>query len=426
MREVLIILRREFLERVRSRTFLLGTVLTPLFMGALFVVPAMVGAGGGGERTFVVVDQAPAGVGDVFTAALTAPPPEGAEDAFRYRVERVSAPLDQVRAGLNERVLAEEIDGYVVLPPDVVERGEVAYRARNVSSFTLQRDLSRAATAAVQQARLRAAGLEGSQVAALMRPVELQAARITARGESAGDAQSTFWLAYVSGFMVYFLVFAYGINVMRSVLEEKTNRIVEVIVSSMRATHLMLGKILGVGSVALLQVAIWIALGALGVSRSEMMARRFGLPPGSLDVLRVEPWVLAAMLGFFVLGFLLYAALFAAVGAAVNSDQEAQQLQTLVFLPLIAALVFMLPVINDPLGGTATTLGMIPFTSPINMPMRMAAAAVPPAQIAASLALLAATVLFVTWLAGKIYRIGILSTGKKPTLAELGRWLRTA
>ena len=426
MSEVLIVLRREFLERVRSRTFLLGTILTPLFMGALFIVPNLIGAGGGGERTIVVVDEAPAGVGDAFVAVLTAPPPADAEDAFTYKVERVTTPVDQARAQLNARVLAEEIDGYVALPADVVERGQVAYRARNVSSFTLQRDLTRAATVAVQQVRLRAAGLEGGQVAALMRPVDLQAARITARGESAGDAQSTFWLAYVSGFMVYFLVFAYGINVMRSVLEEKTNRIVEVIVSSMRATHLMLGKILGVGSVALLQVAIWIALGALGVSRSEMMAKRFGLPPGSLDVLRVEPWVLAAMLGFFVLGFLLYAALFAAVGAAVNSDQEAQQLQTIVFLPLIAAIVFMVPVINDPLGGTATTMGMIPFTSPINMPMRMAAAAVPPGQIAASLALLAVTVLFVTWLAGKIYRIGILSTGKKPTLAELGRWLRTA
>jgi ABC-2 type transport system permease protein len=222
------------------------------------------------------------------------------------------------------------------------------------------------------------------------------------------------------------MILLYGMNVLRSVLEEKQNKIAEVIVSSMKASHLMLGKILGVGAVALLQVGIWGVLMGLAAARSDTLGTRIGLPPGALDVVHVPPATVAAMFGFFVLGFFLYAALYAALGAAVNSEQEAQQLQLPVMMPLIVPMVLVMQIVSDPLGPVATTLGLIPFTAPVAMAMRLAAAPVPPVQIAASLALLAATVLAVAWVAGKIYRVGILSTGKKPTLRELGQWLRMA
>jgi ABC-2 type transport system permease protein len=256
--------------------------------------------------------------------------------------------------------------------------------------------------------------------------VELHTLRVTDEGEAAESAESSFFLGYILGMMVYVLVLLYGINVMRSVLEEKTNRIVEVIVSSMKATHLMAGKILGVGAVALLQVSIWVLMGALAATRSGDLSRRLGLPADTLANLNVDPWMLASAVAFFLLGFLLYAALFAAVGAAVNSEQEAQQFQTVALLPLIAPLVFIRQVISDPLGTTATVLGMIPFTAPVTMPMRMAASVVPGWQIAASLVLTLLAVVVMAWVAGKIYRIGILSTGKKPSLRELGHWLRAA
>jgi ABC-2 type transport system permease protein len=425
MSETMIVMRREFLERVRGKSFIISTLLFPVFMAAIFVIPVLLG-GGGGERTLVVVNEAPAEVGDAFAAGLTAAGAEKDRSDFTYRVERVSGPFAQVRERLNARVLAEEIDGYVHLPADVVATNQVAYRARNISSMSVAGDIRRAASQAVQGARLRQAGLELPQVASLLQPVELQTRRVTEQGEDTGSAESTFFLAYITGFLIYMLVFMYGINVMRSVLEEKTNRIVEVIVSSMRATHLMLGKMLGVGAVAMLQVGIWISLALLASWQSETIAARLGIPPGALSALKVDPWVLLSTLGFFLLGFLLYAACFAAVGAAVNSEQEAQQYQTLVFMPLIASILLMGPVINDPLGQLATTAGIIPLSAPIIMPMRMAAAAVPATQVLASLFLLAAAVAFVTWLAGKIYRVGILSTGKKPTLRELARWLRAA
>jgi ABC-2 type transport system permease protein len=341
-------------------------------------------------------------------------------------VERASGSFEALRPELNRRVLTEEIDGYVRIPADVAASNRIDYRARNISSFSVANDISRAASRAVQQARLAQAGLDAGEVTALLRPVELQTRRVTEGGEDTGNAESTFFLAYITGFLIYMLTIMYGINVMRSVLEEKTNRIVEVIVSSMKATHLMLGKILGVGSVALLQVAIWIALGIVASSQSETIAARFKLSPEALSAIDVPPFVLASTIGFFLFGFMLYAALFAAVGAAVNSEQEAQQYQTVVFLPLIGSLIFLFQVINDPMGQFATTLGMVPFSSPIIMPMRMAAAAVPASQVLMSLAILALAVAFVTWLAGKIYRVGILSTGKKPTLGELARWLRAA
>jgi ABC-2 type transport system permease protein len=222
------------------------------------------------------------------------------------------------------------------------------------------------------------------------------------------------------------MIVMYGMNVLRSVLEEKTNKIAEVIVSSVRADRLMLGKIVGVGSVALLQVAIWVGVIGAIATRSDLLAKRFHLPPHALDVVHLPVASVLAMVAFFVLGFLLYSALYAALGAAVNSEQEAQQFQMFVLLPMIIPMMFLIRIVTDPLGPTATMLGIIPFTAPVTMVMRMAATTVPTVQILASLAGLVVTVLAVAWIAGKIYRVGILSTGKKPSLAELGQWLRAA
>jgi ABC-2 type transport system permease protein len=429
MSEVMTVFRREFLERVRSKSFLLGTILFPLFMAAMWIIPARMGQGGG-NRTIVIVDQAPAGVGTFVERALTNPPaaaaPAGGDERVTYTVQRVAQPLEQVRDDLIRRVQAKEIDGWLYLPPDIVQSSQAQYRARNVANFAVVGDLNRAATQAVQAARLQAAGLDAGEVAGLVRRVELSTARITEKGEEGGSAQSAFFLAYIVGFLVYMMILLYGMNVLRSVLEEKTNKIAEVIASSMKASHLMLGKILGVGSVALLQVGLWAAVMGLAASRSDMLTARFGLKPGSLDVMHVPLGTGLAVLGFFVLGFLLYSAMYAALGAAVNSEQEAQQFQILVMAPLIIPIALVFRIVSDPLGPVATVLGMIPFTAPVTMAMRLASAPVPGVQVVGSLVLMAVTVLAVAWVAGKIYRVGILSTGKKPSLAELGRWLRAA
>jgi ABC-2 type transport system permease protein len=424
MRNVLLVIRREFKERVQTKSFVIGTVLFPVFMVAMWVLPWLLDLRAGSEVTVVVVDEAPAGIGPYTEAVLTRER-EG-RGANRYTVERLEAPLESVRETLIQRVRDEEIDGFLHLPDDVLETGVVGYRARTISDLDVMTDLRGAATEAVQAARLDRAGLQAADVAALVARVQVESARITQRGEEGGSAASTFLTAYVMMFLIYVLTIQYGTNVMRSVLEEKTNRIAEVIVSSVRSMDLMLGKIVGVGSVALLQVGIWVAFTALAVSQSGWLASQFGMSPGALNALRVPLGVGLALLAFFLLGFFLYASVFAALGAAVTSEQEAQQLTFPVLLPMFFPLVFAIRITGDPLGPLATAMGWIPFTAPLTMPMRLAATDVPTGQILGSLAVLALTVLAMAWLAGKVYRVGILSTGKKPSLSELGRWLRAA
>lgn len=423
MHDVLLIIRREFHERVASKSFLIGTVLFPLLMIGLIVLPRVVGTRGA-ERTLALVNEGPPGVGAAFADALSRPP-ESAEDNT-YRVTPVEGSFEQSRASLAARVQAKELDGYVVLPADVLERGEILFRARNVGSFAVMRDLRAAGNRAVQSERIRKAGIEARAVAAMIAPIEVDEARITARGEERGGALSTFITAYAVAFLIYLMTTLYGVAVMRSVLEEKTNRIAEVLMSTIRAPHLMAGKIIGVGSAAVAQVIIWMVILVAVMSQSKRLGDQFALPETVSQALNVDAATGVLLFLYFLLGFLLYASVFATVGAAVTSEQEAQSVQFLALLPLITPLLFMQTILNAPLGATATTLGVIPFTAPIAMPMRMASTPVPGVEIAASLVLMVIGMAVVAWAAGKIYRVGLLSTGKRPTFAELLQWLRTA
>jgi ABC-2 type transport system permease protein len=343
-----------------------------------------------------------------------------------YQVEYVRRPLGPLRAELARRVEAGEIDGFVHVPPDIVERSLIAYRARDVANLQVVADLQRAATEAVLAERLGAAGLSPDAAADLVRRVDVHATRLASGGREGADALSTFFLAYAVAMLIYFLIVLYGQNVMRSVLEEKTSRIAEVIVSTVKASHLMLGKVAGVSAVALTQVAIWSLLVVAIATQTELLAGRAGVPEGIMASLHVPLGTAVALFTFFLLGFLLYAALYAAVGAAVSTEQEAQQLVLPVLLPLVVPLLFLVPLTSDPQGTAATVLGLIPLTSPIATPMRMAATEIPAAHVWLSLGLLAAAVALAIWLAGRIYRVGILSTGKRPSLRELARWMRAA
>ena len=419
MSNVWIVLKREFMERVKTKSFLLATFLFPLFIIGLNVLPHLMG----GEETVrqvVVVDEAPAGMAQMVVASLT-PEREGRS----YKLEVVRQPLAQVQASLRERITRKEIDGYLHLPADVVTSSQVAYRARNVSNLGVMTDMRRATTQAVQEVRLRTAGLQATDVRALLRPVEVTTARVTATGEEGGSAIVTFFAAYAMAMLMWLMVFLYGVNVMRSVLEEKTNRIVEVLVSSMKASDLMLGKILGVGLVALLQVGIWVVLIAAGLTIAGQRLKSGGAA-SIMAGLKLTPQAGLTLLSFFVLGFFLYAAVFAAIGAAVTTDQEGQQFQTFAMIPLMLPVLFFPKVIGDPLGTTATVLGLVPFTAPVANAMRLGSTEIPVAQVIASLVMLALTTALVVWVAGKIYRFGILSTGKKASLADIGRWMRAA
>jgi ABC-2 type transport system permease protein len=424
MSELLTIIRREFIERVRSRSFVISTLLMPLLVIATYAIPALMGSGGGGTRRIVLVDESPQHVGASVAAVLQAAPRD--DDATRYVVTQVAGPLEKVRADLNRQVEADKLDGYLWLPADVVQRGEVTYRARSISNFAVLSDLRRAASQGVQAVRLNQSGLDAGQVAALVKSVEVKTSRVTATGEERGSAGASFLVAYVVSFLMYFMLIFYAVNVMRSVLDEKTNRISEVLVSSVRADVLMMGKILGVGAVALFQITLWIATVAMLASQTDWVARRYHVSPEMMASVHFNPGLALTVLAFFLLGFFLYAALYAALGAAMSTEQEAQQFQFFVLMPLMLPMFVMPRLTSDPTGHLATVMGMIPFTAPITMTIRMSAVPIPAWQVGGSLVGMVVAIVLVAWVAGKIYRVGILSTGKKPTFAEVVRWLRAA
>jgi ABC-2 type transport system permease protein len=424
VRETLLIVKREFRERVASKSFLAGTLLFPLLMIALIILPRLVGRGGT-EWNLALVSEAPPGVTDAFEQALTAPP-DPDDEANRYRLLRVEAPIATVRERLADRLKSEELDGYVAIPADVLQSGSIVFRARKGVTFDVVRELQTAGTRAVQRERLRESGIEASEVAALVAPVEIDEARLTEEGEQRGGALSTFLTAYIVAFVIYLMTTLYGVAVMRSVLEEKTNRIAEVLMSTVRASHLMAGKVIGVGSAAVAQVLIWVAITAVVVKLSPWLGGGFSLPEPALQALNVPLATGVLLFLYFLLGFFLYASVFAMVGAAVTSEQEAQSVQFLALIPMIAPMLFMETILNAPLGGVAIALGLIPFTSPVTMPMRMASTRIPALEVVASLVLLASGIVAVAWIAGKVYRVGILSTGKRPSLSELVRWVRSA
>jgi ABC-2 type transport system permease protein len=421
MHEIGIIIRREFLERVRSRAFMIGTLLFPVFILGIFLMPA-VGQGGGAERRLALVDEAPAPVGDRFIELLAV---NDTAVSNIFTIERVSGTYEENRESLMQRALAEEIDGWVVLPADILDSNTMTYRARNVANQSVLRDIRNAGTDALQAERLRIAGLDRGDVAELTRRINVAEASISEAGNGRG-AGATFIYAYIVAFLIYFLTAFYGMNVLRSVLDEKTSRIAEVMVSAVRAKDLMAGKIIGVGAAALLQVGIWVAFVVILVTQSDLIVNRFGVPREMFDALTIPPGQALLFIAYFALGFFLFASLFAAVGAAMTTDQEAQSIQIPILVPLFVPLFLAPAMAGEPLSTMATVLGLFPLTAPIAMPIRIAAAPIPPLQIAASLLLLVLGLMAVVWLAAKIYRIGILSTGKRPTLAEVVQWLGEA
>jgi ABC-2 type transport system permease protein len=431
MRETLLVAEREFNERVRTRSFVIGTALLPVVVLAIVVLPGL--SSGGAARHLVVVDQAPAPIGDVFVTSLNAGflpgldsliPAPRRRNAGRYEIERTRRPLDQVRGELASRMAAEEIDAWVALPPDIRESAPVRLSVRSASDAAVFRDVRAAANDAVQADRLARSGLRLPEIVALLAPVSVETLSAGEAVPPATPRRESIYFAIATAILTYLMIALYGTGVTRSVLEEKNNRIAEVLVSSMRATHLLAGKVLGVGSAVLLQVLIWIAVFGLMVGQSEWIAARFGTSPAVFQALLAAPGTTTVLLAYFILGFLLFAAVFAGLGAAVTSDQEAQAFQMLLMLPLFVPVVFLLQLTTRPYEPLARLLGLFPFTSPVAMPVRMASAHIPTWEVLLSLALLVLALVGSAWLAGKVYRVGILATGRKPTLRELLHWLR--
>jgi ABC-2 type transport system permease protein len=327
---------------------------------------------------------------------------------------------------LLERIRQKELVGYLVLPADLLSGGQVVYRGANAANFGAMATLGRGIQNAVVAARAAALHLTPAQAQALTANVPL--ATIHTTGDKNGSSgTAAFILGYAIMFVIYLSIAIYAVNVMRSVVQEKTSRVVEIIVASIKPSELMTGKILGVGSVGLLQLFLWLAMAATLLKyRAALLASSGVTEVGNLALPPVGAATLAIIFVYFVLGYFLFASLYAAVGAMCSSDQDAQQAQTPVMLLLILPAACVSIVGSDPRGHAAAVLTQIPFASPVLMPMRWLLGGASVAEVAQSITLLLLAIALVVWAAARIYRVGIMSYGKRPSLAELWRWIRHA
>ncbi len=417
MRKVWAVIRREFVERVRSKWFWVSALLGPVFFGAMIVVPVLF-AGAGGTRRIAVVDATTGAFGERVAAGL--------RHGKIFRATRVPAGAGVVDS-LTQLVGAKQLDGFLILTDAVVETGTAEYRASNVSSFRDVAELQDVLARLAMAARLERQGVDPALVGRAQLRISLETKKISGSMTTGESAAQSFALAYVMGVVLFLVITIYGVNVMGSVVEEKTTRIVEVLVSSLRPFQLMMGKVLGVGAVSLFQFVLW-GLGAkLLLSQRRALLADLGGVEEARQVFQM-PHLSAATLGvflsYFLGGFFLYSAMYAAVGAMSSNEQEARQAQQPVMFLLLVAYVSMFGLTNNPESTYAVTLSLIPFTAPIAMPVRWAASTVPAGELGASLGLLAAGIVAVTWMAARIYRVGILMTGKRPNMRELVRWVR--
>lgn len=426
MHNTWLIIRREYLERVRSKAFVVFTVLIPLFMYAVIILPSklMTMKPSGVRHVAIVSDN------DALAKQVATEIGENKEDksapksddviAPKYTVE-VETPLsDSTREKLNARIDAGTLDGFIWLPDDVMSTRKFTYYTKNASDFVETETMRNAVRLAITRSAMAKAGVGESQVQDLLRGVDIDTLRVEKGKISKSGGLMAFLLPMTLMMMIYMTTIIYGVAVMRSVIEEKTSRVVEVLLSSVSAKELMAGKILGVGAVGLTQMLIWATCGAV-IGSPVMLAAKSMLKDATL------PWpVLIAFPVFFILGYLLYSSMYAAVGAMVNSDEEAQQLQWPVVMPLIACAVFASMVIRTPDSPLAFGLSIFPLTAPIIMFLRITVNTPPAWQIALSIGTLIATIYGIVWLCSRIYRVGILMYGKRPTLPEILKWIKFA
>lgn len=440
MNKIWAVIRREFIERVRTKAFILGTVLFPVFLAAMMILPALLLTKSSGVRRVAVVDGTESGFGARVEEALRAMTRGNGPDAEpQYETTLVRAGgerLEEIRDSLIAQTGLDQkggpsLTGVLVVTDAGLASGRLQYFGSNAGSPAAMGELQSTIRPLVTRERLEREGVDPQVVMRAIGPVSVVTQRV-ADGKLTGQSgDATFAIAYAMGFILYMALLIYGIQVMTSIVEEKTNRIMEVLASSMTPFQMLLGKILGVGSVALLQLGIWAGAAYAATTYRVQLLGLFGVDAaasgGMSGMIPTLPGdLLVVFLIFFVLGFLLYSAMFAAVGSMCNTVQETQQAQFPVMFLIILGLMTMFALLNDPNSPLVQTLSYVPFWTPFVIPVRYSMAPIPITGLLVSAAVTILGMLAIVWVASRIYRVGILSYGKKASLRDLWRWVRTA
>jgi ABC-2 type transport system permease protein len=398
-----LIARREYVERIRTKGFLIATILIPTLMGGGMFGAAELAAKSKTASHIVVLASQPQPAQD-----LSYELEHGKDSTMTVEI----LPLFTSHAALDEEMKNKQLDGYLVIKP-ATQAGQ-----RPTFDFTPRSTADIATTTAIQEALhrvlireyLAGKGLSASQTDALMAPVKLN---VLGRNGERGDSRSAFLVAYVLFFLMYMVVLLYGMNVARSIIEEKTSRVFEVLLATIQPDELLAGKILGVGAVGLTQVGIWMI--AFGLLAAQM---------GATSGVQISPAQVIYFVVYFGLGYALYSAVAASLGAMTNSEQELQQLNMFMMLPLFFSLLMLAPVVTNPNSVVSRIVSQIPFCAPLLMDLRVSISMPQPWEIALSIGLILVTIYAVLWFSSRIYRVGILMYGKKPNLPEILRWLK--
>ena len=401
-----LIARREYLERVRTRAFLIATILIPILMGG-FVF---------GSGYLAAKTKSAAHV------AIVSPDQRFAQD-LKHQLENgkrssmtvdLYTPSPAVRTALDQDLRNKQgITGYLWLTPSPTlgQRPAYAYTARSAGDATTVSILTSSIQTVLTRERLASSGLAGQEVDNLLKPVDIDTS-------ATGDSRAAYAAATTLFLLMYMVIMLYGMNTARSIIEEKTSRVFEVLLATIRPDEMLAGKILGVGAVGLTQIGVWM-LAAFILGSTSLAAGLLG--SGRMPI---SPTQIFFFIAYFLFGFLVYSSIAAALGAMTNSEQELQQLNLFLVLPLAFCMLMLFVIGPAPNSTLSTVVSLIPFCSPLLMNLRISLTTVPPWQIGLSFVLMSLTILAILWVASRIYRVGILMYGKKPNLPEILRWLR--
>jgi ABC-2 type transport system permease protein len=436
MKKFLAVVKREFVQRVRAKMFIVSTILLPVVMSLFGIVPAVILSIDAGSAMRVAVVDHTGKMYEHLNQALvndTQSDQDGNANegrnvpgrAFgRFVLEEVSLDqsADQIRNDLERRLRDKELDGYVILPADFLNHGQAEFFNRNPGDVLSRRMLQSALNRAVREQRLIEAKVDTKTREELFQPIELQAVKIGAAGHER-DSGGGFALVFGIGFVMYLAILMYGQVVLGAVIEEKETRIAEILFSSVKPFTLMMGKLVGVSLVALTQLAIWglafSAFALYGISLLTSRGLRAGIPS-----IPFSHYIYFAL--FFLLGYFIYATIYALVGSMVTTAQEGGQLAMPIILILVVSFYLFFPVSRSPESSFSFWVSMFPFSAPVAMLVRIVTQTPPFWQIALSLFIGFGSVLVIMWFASRVYRVGMLMYGKRASIPEALRWARQA
>lgn len=424
MNGLAIIAKREYAARIRSKGFWISTIALPVLMAAWAILPSLILSKTKADQRLAVVDLT--GTLASRLSKELAGIAERTRDRVSFELEIVEPAIApaELRAELDRRTLAQEIDAWLWISADALEQGVVEYHAESLSNFITQNALERALSRVARRERFGRAGFDAKAIEELSDSIDLETVKVAEDGGREDGGLGGFALAVGLFIILYTTTLIYGQQVMLGVLDEKSSRVVEVLVSSVKPIELLTGKLVGIGLIGLTQLSIWL-LTAILLTAPGLVAAVSFLPEG-LNLPTITAAIGINFILLFLLGYFLYSSFYAMVGSAFNNPQEAQQLASLAVVFIVLPWIFFMPILNDPDSTLAIVTSLIPPFTPSLMMLRIATKMPPLWQILLAYTLTVAACFGMMWLSARVYRVGILMYGKKPTFRELWRWIRYA